>query len=311
MVMPLPQLLLPHLARPPLKKLQVFTDTAVAPYGPYLSLGKSRQCVCLGRRFNSTAIHPHRKKPTDKPTRVCAISDHEWVLRTGRIVDTLLATLPNFFINGLTSQIIDPPSLLPLASLTGMNVNADRIDCTNQDQEIPIYSPSICLEYAHPTALLAPLPQNFHVKGLSTLSTPRRLAKCGAGLPLYLASAMFVQHTLNAIYTDLGIELCMVRRQSPPHMPLQSHPRELRVSIGLVVSGQARLTGQPAEWRVHSTYSFEPIQALISHHRIDSILPEPQHGISLDLLRRALDATTSTGMVGQCTPLPIQHAEDN
>ncbi|KAH9010207.1 hypothetical protein EDB83DRAFT_2272876 [Lactarius deliciosus] len=294
MVMSLPQLLLPHLARPPLKKLQFFTDIAVAPYGPYLSLGKSHQCICLGRRFNSTAIHPHRKKPTDKPTRVCAISDHEWVLRTGRIVDTLLATLPNFFINGLTSQIIDPPSLLPLASLTGMNVNADRIDCTNQDQEIPIYSPSICLEYAHPTSLLGPLSQNFHVKGL----------------PLYLASAMFVQHTLNAIYTDLGIELRMVKRPSSPHMPLQPHSRELRVSIGLVVSGQARLTGQPAEWRVHSTYSFEPIQALISHHRIDSILPEPQNGTSLDLLRRALDAS-STGMVGRCTPLLIQHAEDN
>ncbi|KAH9060509.1 hypothetical protein EDB87DRAFT_1614936 [Lactarius vividus] len=287
-------LLLSHLARPPLKKLQFFTDTAVAPYGPYLSLGKSRQCVCLGRRFNSAAVHPHRKKPTDRPTRVYAISDHEWVLRTGRIIDMLLATLPNFFINGLASQTIDPLPLLPLPSLTGTNMNADRVDCTNQDQEIPIYSPSICLEYAHPTALLAPLPQNLHVKGL----------------PLYLASAMFVQHTLNAIYTDLGIELCMVKRRSPTHIPLQSHPRELRVSIGLVVSGQARLTGQPTEWRVHSTYSFEPIQALISHHRIDSILPEPQNGISLDLLRRALEAT-STGMVGQCTTFPIQHAEDN
>ncbi|KAI9438480.1 hypothetical protein H4582DRAFT_172175 [Lactarius indigo] len=261
--MPFPQLLLPHLARPPLKKLRFFTDTAVAPYGPCLSLVKSHQCICLGRRFNSTAIHPHRKKPIGKSTRFCAISDHKWVLRT------------------------DPPSLFPLASLTGTNVNADRIDCTNQAQEIPIYSPSICLEYAHPTALLTPLPQNFHVKGL----------------PLYLASAMFVQHTLNSIYTDLGIELCMVKRRSPPHIPLQSHPRELCVSIGLIVSGQARLTGQPAEWRIYSTYSFEPIQALISHHRIDSILPEPQNGVSLDLLRRALDAT-STGMVGQCTLLP-------
>ncbi len=62
---------------------------------------------------------------------------------------------------------------------------------------------------------------------------------------------MFVRHTLNAIYTNLGIELCTVRRRSPPHMPLQSHSRELRVSIGLIVSGQARLTGQPAEWRVY------------------------------------------------------------
>lgn len=171
--------------------------------------------------------------------------------RTGRIVDTLLATLPNFFINGLTWQIIDPPSSLPLASLTGANLNADRINCTDKDQEIYMYSPSICLEYAHPTALLAALPQNLHVKGLSSLPTPRQLAKSRAGLPLYLASAMFVRHTLNAIYTNLGIELCMVRRRSPPHMPLKSHPRELRVSIGLLISAQARLTGQPAEWRVY------------------------------------------------------------
>lgn len=62
---------------------------------------------------------------------------------------------------------------------------------------------------------------------------------------------MFVRHTLNAIYTNLGIELCMVRRQSPPRLASQPHPRELRVSIGLLVSGRARLTGQPAEWRVY------------------------------------------------------------
>ena len=55
----------------------------------------------------------------------------------------------------------------------------------------------------------------------------------------------------------------------------------------------------------HSTYSFDPINALVSHHRIDSILPEPHNG-TLDLLRRALDAT-STGIVGQCMPLPILH----
>jgi len=113
---------------------------------------------------------------------------------------------------------------------------------------------------------------------------------------------MFVRHTLNAIYTNLGIELCMVRHRSP--LPLQSHPRELRVSIELLISGQGRLTGQLAEWRVHSTYSFEPTNALITHHRIDSILPEPHNG-TLDLLRRALDAA-STSIVGQCMPLPIQ-----
>ena len=178
-----PPILFPHLARPPFKRLRFLADTIIAPY---LSLGRSCQSVCIGRRFNFTAVHPpHPNKPTGQPTS--AISDHEWILRsgefnptpcrspihttrTGRIVDTLSATLPNFFINGLTSQIIDSPSSLPLASLTGTSSNADRINCTDKDQEIHMYSPSICLEYTHPTALLAPLPQNLHVKGLSSLS---------------------------------------------------------------------------------------------------------------------------------------------
>ncbi len=56
----------------------------------------------------------------------------------------------------------------------------------------------------------------------------------------------------------------------------------------------------------YSTYSFEPINALINHHRIDSILPEP-HNSSLDLLRRALHAAAGTSMAGHYTPLSIQH----
>jgi len=278
--------LLPFLARPPLKRMQSSTDLTIAPYIGLGTLGRSPQCMCLGRRFNFTTAHPHCNKPTGQPTN--AISDREWILRTGRTVDMLLATLPNFFVNGLTTQIIHPQSLLPPASLTGTNLNADRITCTEKDQDIPVYSPSIYLQYTHPTALLVPLPQNLQVKGL----------------PLYIASAMFVRHTINAIYTNLSIKLCMIRRSSPPHMPLQSHPRELRVSIRLLVFGHARLTGQPAEWRVHSTYSFEPTNALIGYHRIDSILPEPHDG-TLDLLRRAL-GETSASIVRECIPPPIQ-----
>ncbi len=77
--MPLFQITLPHLALPPLKRLRFLADMTVVPF---LSLGRSRQNVCPGRRFFSTAVHPHRKKPTGtKPT--CVISDHEWILRTG------------------------------------------------------------------------------------------------------------------------------------------------------------------------------------------------------------------------------------
>jgi hypothetical protein len=73
----------------------------------------------------------------------------------------------------------------------------------------------------------------------------------GIGLPLYLASAMFVRHTLNALYADLSVELCTHRRWSPSHAPSQHYPRELRMSFGLLVTGRARVTGQLAEWQVY------------------------------------------------------------
>ncbi|KAH9973662.1 hypothetical protein BGW80DRAFT_1171162, partial [Lactifluus volemus] len=184
----------------------------------------------------------------------------------GRTTDILVTTLPTFFTNGLTSRSDVSPS------------SADRVDSTYQ--AVPLYSPSIRLEYTHPMAVPAPLPQSFHVEGW---------------LPLYLASAMFVRHTLNALYADLGVELCTLRRWSPSRVPSQFHPRELSISLGLLVFGRARVTGQLAEWQVNSTYTFEPKNGLISRHIIDSILPAP-HDAALDLLRRALD-TASTGLM--------------
>ena len=68
------------MAQPPLKQLQNLVDITVAPY---LSFGRSRQRVCFGRRFNFTAAHPHSNKPAGKPTY--AITDHEWILRTGEL----------------------------------------------------------------------------------------------------------------------------------------------------------------------------------------------------------------------------------
>ncbi|KAI0249275.1 hypothetical protein BJV78DRAFT_1129890 [Lactifluus subvellereus] len=239
---------------------------------PCVSLGGSRRAVFL-RRFHFSAAR-HKNLST---SFTCELSDHEWTLRTGRTIDILVTTLPNFFANGLTSQIDIPPSSLPGAHLTGANPSADRADSTHQ--EVPLYSPSIRLEYTHPMFIPAPLPQNLHVEGL----------------PLYLASAMFVRHTLNALYADLGIELCMLRRWSPSHVSSHHHPRELRISLGLLVTGRARVTGQLAEWQINSTYFFEPTNALISRHVIDSILPAP-HDTALELLRRALD-TASAGLI--------------
>jgi hypothetical protein len=66
---------------------------------------------------------------------------------------------------------------------------------------------------------------------------------------------MFVRHTLNALYADLGVELCTLRRWSPSRVPSQCHPRELSISLGLLVFGRARVTGQLAEWQVY-VYTF-------------------------------------------------------
>lgn len=58
-----------------------------------------------------------------------------------------------------------------------------------------IYSPRIKLTYAPPTPLPAPFPQTLALEGLH----------------LYIASSIFVRHTLNALYTDLAVTLQRVR----------------------------------------------------------------------------------------------------
>ena len=76
----------PHLAQPPLKRLRFIADMTAAPY---LGLRRSRKCMCMGRRFNFTAVHPpHRNSPTGQPPRASAISDHEWILRSGEFNPT-------------------------------------------------------------------------------------------------------------------------------------------------------------------------------------------------------------------------------
>jgi len=61
------------------------------------------------------------------------------------------------------------------------------------------------------------------------------------GLPLYHASAAFIRHTLNALHTDLRVDLCKLQLRS-------NGPREKQFLVRNIVSGRARLTGAHNEW---------------------------------------------------------------
>jgi hypothetical protein len=80
---------------------------------------------------------------------------------------------------------------------------------------------------------------------------------------LYSASAVFVRHTLNALYADLEVELRRITvddssSSSPPSSRATAdedegkkrHRREKSVFIGLKVAGKSRVSGSIGEWDV-------------------------------------------------------------
>ena len=59
-----------------------------------------------------------------------------------------------------------------------------------------------------------------------------------------MASSVFVRHTLNALYSDLHVQLKRVNvLGTPPH-------ENMSVFIALAVKGTARVSGSPGEWDV-------------------------------------------------------------
>ncbi|KAI0764626.1 hypothetical protein C8Q74DRAFT_1282998 [Fomes fomentarius] len=203
------------------------------------------------------------------------LSDQEWEIRTGRAIYVLQQTLPTFFSTGLIS------SLDTSASNTK----------EKEDDEISIYSPNIRLEYRPPAPFPPAFPKTLHVEGL----------------PLYLASSAFVRHTLNALYTDLRVELQRVRVHGPrssstsglrpdsdPNQPEETQRsnktrsiREKSLFIGLRVVGVNRVSKADGGWEVNSTYTFSPVTGLICLHNIDSIQPAP-HQAFFSALQAAL-----------------------
>jgi len=137
------------------------------------------------------------------------------------------------------------------------------------------------------------------------------------GLPLYSASAVFVRHTLNALYADLEVELRRITvddssSSSPPSSRTTTeddegkkrHRREKSVFIGLKVVGKSRVSGSIGEWDVNSTYSFNPYSGLIHVHTINSIQPAPHQAV-FDALRAMFGRMGDGGEVP--APQPATH----
>ncbi|OBZ77299.1 hypothetical protein A0H81_01782 [Grifola frondosa] len=128
-----------------------------------------------------------------EPERQDELSDQEWEIRTGRAIYILQQTLPDFFATGLVSNL-------------DTSVTSSSSQEENASEKESIYSPKIRLSYTPPTPLPSPFPRTLHVEGL----------------PLYMASSAFVRHTLNALYTDLRVELRRVRVHGPRSSPSMS-----------------------------------------------------------------------------------------
>ncbi|KAA1477851.1 hypothetical protein DENSPDRAFT_829287 [Dentipellis sp. KUC8613] len=239
---------------------------------------------------------PQQQHSTDSRTQP-SISDHEWNLRFGRAVDTLTTTLPHFFTAGLVTHPVSSPAI-PDDGGIGTDLARDRIPAPAKgkqkasgdaggdgadgdgDEELEsIYAPRIRLSYTPPTALPAPLPRTLTVEGL----------------PLYLASALFIRHTLNALYTDLTLTILSLSvlpaSSSPltsPHLPASAPPaRDKALHVRFAVAGRSRVAGARAEWDVAAAYVFAPRDARVCAHVIASVHPAP-HAQVWDLMRAAL-----------------------
>ncbi|KAF9261110.1 hypothetical protein L218DRAFT_870659 [Marasmius fiardii PR-910] len=223
------------------------------------------------------------------------VSDREWDIRTGRAIDILMDSLPEFFNVGLLTSInksTGEPEPTSSIHIPAVNANPLGYRRRNEDME-SIYSPKIQLSYTPPVELPAPFPKTLRIEGL----------------PLYIASSAFVRHTLNALYSNLSVVLHKVSLNTPK----SSHPshqeesssfppdntvyrknREKSLFVGLRVTGTSRVSGSLGEWEVHCTYGFSPATGLIYRHTINSIEPAP-HQTVYDALRASLGGVFGHG----------------
>ncbi|KZP09161.1 hypothetical protein FIBSPDRAFT_760330 [Athelia psychrophila] len=226
--------------------------------------------------------------PENRQRKTADISDREWEIRTGRAIFILRQTLPNFFDLGLVSS----PSH---DSLSPSNSKKASSSLTPVGEPESIYSPKIRLVYTPPVKLPSPFPTTLQVEGM----------------PLYMASSVFIRHTLNTLYSDLHVELLRISLQNTPTPNHESGSsvveerkergelkRDKCLFVGLCVRGTSRVSGAIGEWQVNSTYTFSPTTGAINKHIVNSIYPAPHLSV-YDALR------SSFGRVfGLAAPVP-------
>jgi hypothetical protein len=73
-----------------------------------------------------------------------------------------------------------------------------------------------------------------------------------AGLQLYLASSVFVRHTLRTLYTDLEVAITKmsVSSDSQSAAPKTRKTRDKNLGVRFTVTGISRVSGARGEWDV-------------------------------------------------------------
>lgn len=100
-----------------------------------------------------------------------------------------------------------------------------------------------------------------------------------------MTSSAFVRHTLNALYSDLRVDLLNVRVLNSPlpgkvaDRPITRKSRDKSLSMRIGVTGLARVSGASSEWEVDCTYTFSPLTGLVLTHTVNLIQPAPHQAI--------------------------------
>lgn len=180
----------------------------------------------------------------------------------GRAIHLLQQTIPDFFQLGLVTSFDkvtgkpSPSHYIPIGDLHSL---------TSKEDVESIYDSRVILSYTPPSRLPPPFPQTLQIESNELLIYPcYSRSHLASGFPLYLASSMFLRHTLNALYSDVKVALNKTAVTNPPSSssdggpsPSRTRHRDKTFFIGVSVQGINRVTGARAEWEVYASSSVQ------------------------------------------------------